>query len=335
MDLKFEEIVAQLKKNDFAKVYFLFGEEPWFADYITDYIVEHALKKEEKDFNLSILYGRDIDAMDIVHAARRYPMMAPRQVVIVKEAQNIKKFDPLISYLKAPAPSTVLVINYRDKFDQRSKVWKEFTPKEFITLETKKLYDNKAAQWITKYLKNKNLDIDPKATLMLVEHLGSDLSKIVKALDKLIVAVGPEVKTITSAHVDEYVGISKDYNTFELQKAIIYGNIVKANQIAHIFGQNPKETPIPAITGLLFIFFRNLLTYHVTPDKSQKNIATLLKIHPYFVKDYQTAARRFNWAKTRQVISLLREYDMRSKGFNNNSASEGELLQEMIFKIMH
>ena len=335
MNLKFEEIVARLKKKDFAPVYFLSGDEPWFADYITDYIINHALKEEEKPFNQTILYGRDISAMDIVHAARRYPMMAPRQVVIVKEAQNIKNFDPVVTYLEAPAPSTILVINYRNKFDRRQKLGKALNKKELISLETKKLYDYQAGPWINKYLKTRGLNIEPKATQMLVDHLGTNLSNIVKALDKLKIAVGPEIKTITPAQVDEYIGISKDFNIFELQKAIIYGDVVKANQIVRIFAQTPKETPIPYITGTLFSFFRKLLTYHVTSDKSQNNIASVLAVHSFFVKDYQTAARRFNWAKTRQVISLLREYDMRSKGFNNNSTSEGDLLQEMIFKIMH
>ncbi|MDN5292470.1 MAG: polymerase subunit delta, partial [Anaerophaga sp.] len=240
MELKFEDIDSQLKQGNFAQVYFMTGEEPWFADYITDYIAKHAIKEEEKAFNQTILYGRDITAMDIVHAARRYPMMAPRQVVIVKEAQNIKDFDPLATYLEAPAPTTILVINYRDKFDKRTKTWKALNKKEFTTLETKKLYDNQVGPWINKYLKSLGLDIEPKANVMLVDHLGTKLGNIVKALDKLKVAVGKDVKIITPQHVEDYIGISKDFNNFELQNAIIRGDVVKANQIVRIFGQNPN-----------------------------------------------------------------------------------------------
>lgn len=342
MSNNFKKIVDNLKKKVFAQVYFLSGEEPWFADFITDYIATHALKEEEKAFNQTILYGRDTNPMDIVHAARRYPMMAPRQVVIIKEAQHLKNFEPLVSYLKAPAPATILVINYRDNFDKRPKdkkaFYKELTQKKnenFVTLETKKLYDSQIGDWINDYLKSMGLTIEASATQILVDHLGTDLSKIVNALDKLKIAIGPQIKNITPEHVDKYIGISKDFNNFELQKAIINGNVVKAYQIARIFGKNPQKYPLTFTIATLFAFFRKLLTYHVTKDKSQHNLASVLKVNPFFVKDYHNAARRFNWAKTRRVISLLREYDLRSKGVNNNSASDGELLQEMIFKIMH
>jgi len=334
--MEFKEIVTQLKQGNFAQVYFLMGEEPWYSDYITEYIAKHALTEEEKAFNQTILYGRDVDAVDLVHAARRYPMMAPRQVIIVKEAQNIKSLEPLESYLNAPAPTTVLVINYRNKsLDKRTKLWKMLNKKEFVTLESKKLYDNQVGPWINKYLKSMGLDIDSKANMMLVEHLGTKLTNVVMALDKLKVAVGKDVKTITPKHVEDYIGISKDFNAFELQNAIIKGDVVKANQIARVFGQNPKEYPIQMTIGVLFGFFSKLLLFIATKDKSQQNIASVLGIRPFFVKDYQAASRKFNWNKSRHVISLLREYDMRSKGFNNNSATPGDLLQELIFKIMH
>jgi DNA polymerase-3 subunit delta len=274
--MKFEEIVSQIKQGSYAQVYFLVGEEPWYADYITDYIAAHALKEEEKAFNQTILYGRDVDAIDLVHTARRYPMMAPRQVIIVKEAQNIKNLEPLESYLKAPAPTTVLVINYRSKFDKRTKVWKMLNDKEFIGLETKKMYDYQLGPWINKYLKSQGLDIDQKATIMLVDHLGTNLSNVVKALDKLKVAVGRDVKSITPKHVEDYVGISKDFNSFELQNAIIKGDVLKANQIARIFGQNPKDFPIQMTIGVLFAFFSKLMLYIATSDKSQQNIASKL-----------------------------------------------------------
>lgn len=332
--MTFEQIVTQLKQGSFAQVYFLMGDEPWYADYITDYIAKNALTEEEKAFNQSVFYGSDVTAIDIVHAARRYPMMAPRQVIIVKEAQNIKDIKPLESYLNAPAPTTILVINYRDKFDKRTKVWKALDKKEFVTLETKKLYDNQLGPWIGKYLKTLGLDIDPKANMMLVDHLGTKLTNVVKALDKLKVAVGPSVKTITPQHIEDYIGISKDFNTFELQNAIVRGDIYKANQIARIFAQNPKEYPIQLTIGVLFAFFSKLMLFIATKDKSQQNLNSM-GIRPFLLKEYQGAARRFGWNKSRQVVSILREYDMKSKGFNNNSATSGDLLQEMVFKMMH
>jgi DNA polymerase-3 subunit delta len=332
--MTFEQIVTQLKQGSYAQVYFLMGDEPWYADYITDYIAKKALTEEEKAFNQSVFYGSDVTAIDVVHAARRYPMMAPRQVIIVKEAQNIKDIKPLESYLNAPAPTTILVINYRDKFDKRTKVWKALDNKEFVTLETKKLYDNQVGPWIGKYLKTLGLEIDPKANMMLVDHLGTKLTIVIKALDKLKVAVGTSEKTITPQHIEDYIGISKDFNTVELQNAIVRGDIYKANQIARIFAQNPKEYPIQLTIGVMFAFFSKLMLYIATKDKSQQNLNTL-GIRPFLLKEYQGAARRFGWNKSRQVVSILREYDMKSKGFNNNSATSGDMLQEMVFKMMH
>ncbi|WP_291861299.1 DNA polymerase III subunit delta, partial [Marinilabilia sp.] len=249
--------------------------------------------------------------------------------------KDIKKSpNPFEAYLKAPSPTTILVINYRDKFDKRAKIWKDLQKSGFVTLETKKLYDNQVGPWISKYLKTLDLEIDSKANMMLVDHLGSKLSNVVKALDKLKVAVGSGVKTITPQHVEDYVGISKDFNNFELQDAIVRGDVYKANQIAHIFAQNPKDYPIQMTIGLLFSFFSKLMLYVATKDKSQQNLSSL-GITPFRQKQFQPAARRFGWNKSRQIVSLLREYDMKSKGFNNNSATPGDLLQEMIFKMMH
>jgi len=336
--MDFEQIVAQLKKGDFAQVYFLSGEEPWYADYITDYIAQNAIKEEEKAFNQSVFYGADVNIVDVVESARRFPMMAPKQVVIVKEAQNIKDLkksdNALESYLRAPSPSTILVINYRDKFDKRSKVWKELKKKDFVTFESQKLWENQVGPWISKYLKSIGLEIDPKANTILVEHLGNKLTNVVKALDKLKVAVGTDVKTITPQHIEDYVGISKDFNNFELQDAIVKGDVYKANQIARVFAKNPKDFPIQLTIGLLFSFFSKLMLYVATRDKSNQNLGSL-GITPFRAKQFQSASRRFGWNKSRRIVSLLREYDMKSKGFNNNSATQGDLLQEMIFKIMH
>ena len=337
--MKFEDIVSQLEKGQFAQVYVLMGEEPWYADHITDYIARHALKDEEKDFNQTTLYGNDISAVDIVHAARRYPMMAPRQVVIIRETQHIKELSPLASYLEAPAPTTILVLNFRGKIDKRSKLWNTLKKKDFVvTLESEKLKEYQVGPWITDHLKKLGFSIDSKASTMLVEHLGNNLSNVIKALDKLKVAVGKDVSTITPEHVEEYVGISKDYNTFELQKAITQGNVFKANQIAGVFGKNPKTYPIPLVTGTLFSFFRKLMLFHVLMGSGQQNenaVAGKLGVPPFALKEYKAASRRFNWGKCRQSVSLIREIDMRAKGFNSESTSSEDLLKELIFKLMH
>ena len=337
--MEFKDIVSQLKKGQYAPFYFLSGEEPWYADYITDYIAENAIKDEEKDFNQTILYGSDVNAVDIVHAARRYPMMAPRQVVIVREAQNLKDLSPLATYLDKPASTTILVINYRAKLDNRIKLAQMLKKNSSaVYLVSTKLKEYQVGPWISNYLKSEGFDIDPKANNILVEHLGNNLSNVTKALDKLKVALGQGVSTITSEHIEEYVGISKDYNTFELQKAITQGDILKANKIARVFGQNPKTYPIPLVTGTLFAFFRKLMLFHVlnregiTEDRA---LAGKLGIPPFAVKEYKAASKRFHWAKCRQSVSLLREIDMRAKGFNNDSTSEIELLKELIFKLMH
>ncbi|MFW5754140.1 MAG: DNA polymerase III subunit delta [Marinilabiliaceae bacterium] len=337
--MKFEDIVSQLEEGQFAQVYVLMGEEPWYADHITDYIALHALKAEEKDFNQTTLYGNDINAVDIVHAARRYPMMAPRQLVIVREAQLIKDISPLSTYLEAPAPTTILVLNFRGKIDKRSKLWNTLKKKDFVvTLESEKLKEYQVGPWITNHLKKLGFSIDSKASTMLVEHLGNNLSNVVKALDKLKVAVGKDVSTITPEHVEEYVGISKDYNTYELQKAITQGNVLKANQIARVFGQNPKSYPIPLVTGTLFSFFRKLMFFHVLMRSGQNNenvVAKKLGVPPFAVKEYKAASRRYNWGKCRQSVSVIREIDMRSKGYNSENTPPEDLLKELIFKLMH
>ncbi len=334
--MTFDEILSQLKQGKFAPVYFLTGSEPWFSDYITDFIAQHALSEEEKAFNQTILYGRDTDVIDLIHSARRYPMMAPRQVIILKEAQDMDQLTKLESYLNAFAPTTTLVINYKYKnIDRRTTFWKSLQNKEFVVMESKQLYENQVAPWINRYLKSKGLTIEPKAEAILIENLGTGLTNIGLALDKLKVAIGPGQKNITASQVAQYIGVSKDYSAFELQNAIAGRDILKANQIAAAFGKNAKIHPIQANIGLLYAFFSKLMIYLSLPDKSSGNVASALKINPYFVRNYQTAAKHYNILKVKQTIAYLREYDMRSKGFNNNSTTPGDLLRELIFKIMH
>ncbi len=333
--MTFENIVSQLRQGNYAPVYFLSGEEPWYADYIADYIAKHALGEEEKAFNQTIMYGRDTNVIDLIHAARRYPMMAARQVIILREAQHLEELAKLEAYFNAYAPTTILVITYKYKsVDKRTTLWKSLKKKEFIIYESKKLYDNQVAPWINIYLKRFGMTIEPKATSMLVENLGTGLSNIIKALDKLKVVMGGS-KNITARQVEQYIGFSKDYNAFELQNAIVKGDILKANRIAVVFGKNTKTHPIQATIGVLFAFFSKVLLYQSLKDTSRGNVASTLKVPPNFVGDYQTAALKYPIPKTKQIISLLREYDMRSKGFNNNSATPGDLLRELIFKILH
>ncbi|ASB48198.1 DNA polymerase III subunit delta [Alkalitalea saponilacus] len=335
--MKFEELINKIKNEDFAPMYLLHGEEPFFIDKISETIQKHALKEEEKAFNETVVYGKDTDVVNLIHTARRFPMGSPRQVIIVREAQHLDKIDTLESYVKAPLSSTVLVLNYKyKKLDGRSKLAAAIKKnKSIVVFESAKLYDNQMGQWVNSYLKERGLTIEPKASVMLIEFLGLELEKVVQAADKLIVAMGPGNTHITSDHVAKNIGISKEYNPFELQKAIISKDVSRANRIIKAFGANPKDYPVPAITAILFNYFQKLLAYHYLKDKSKQVVASELKINPFFVTDYQNGARNYSGVKVAQIISILREYDMKSKGFGNTNTSHEDLLKEMIYKILH
>lgn len=335
--MKFEEIIQQLEKGVFYPIYFLNGEEPYFIDKIAEVAQKLALTDEERGFNETVLYGKDADVINLIHAAKRYPMGATRQLIVVREAQLLDKFDLLENYFKAPQPSTVLVICYKYKtLDKRTKAYTALKgQKQALIFESKKLYDNQMAQWIGDYLKSRSLTIEPKAIMMLVEFLGAELEKVVQAADKLIVAMGPGTTHITMDHVARNIGISKEYNPFELQNALIHKDVAKSNKIVKAFAANPKDFPVPVVTGVLFSFFSKLLAYYYLQDKSKGSVASALKINPFFVTDYQLAARNYKGVKVAEIISLLREYDMKSKGFGNVNTPGGELLQELVFKILH
>ena len=333
--MSYEEIIKELKSGTYRPIYFLMGEEPYFIDVISDYIAKHALSEADKGFNQIVMYGKDTDAIGITHAARKYPMMAQRQVVIVKEAQNIKEIEDLATYVEKPLNSTILVICYKYKsLDKRKKLGK-LVEKSGVLFESKKLYDNQIPKWIEGYAKSIGLSLDAKATLLLAEFLGSDLSGIVSSIEKLKVAVPQGTGVITADLIERNIGFSKDYNNFELQNALTNRDILKASKIVKAFSQNIKANPLQLTIVTLFGFFQKLLAYHYLPDKSQGAVASALKINPYFVKDYATAAKQYNARKVVQVISLLRQYDMKSKGFESASTDGGELLSELIFKIMH
>ena len=332
--MKYEQILGDLKNKIYYPVYFLTGEEPYYIDTISDYIEDHVLTDMEKEFNQNVVYGRDTDVLSIISMAKRYPMMANYQVVIVKEAQDVKDIEKLASYVESPLDSTLLVINYKYKKIDGRKSFAQAVKKKGVFFESKKIYDNQLGSWIKNYLEKRGYSITPKASAMLVEFLGTDLSKIVNELEKLTLNI-PEKAEINDAIVEQNIGISKDFNTFELQNAIGSRNILKANQIANYFAANPKDNPLVKTVSILNGFFGKLLIYQQLPDKSRNNAASALSVNPFFVKDYQVASRNYSKGKIAQIISLLREYDLKSKGVDNVSATDGELLREMLFKILH
>ncbi|HVN58630.1 MAG TPA: DNA polymerase III subunit delta [Bacteroidales bacterium] len=335
MAATFDEIMSDLRNRIYKPVYFLAGEEPYYIDYITDYIEEKVLPKSEKAFNQIVLYGEDTTVASIIETSRRFPMMSNHQVIIVKEAQSLKKIEDLAYYLEKPLASTILVINYKYKtLDKRTKVYK-LTDANAVYFESNRLRDYQVPAWIEKYLMVKGVRTSPDASAMLTEYLGTDLHKIVNELTKLLITLPEGKPVITTELIEKNIGISKDYNNFELQKAVGEKNIFKANQIARYFADNPKDNPINLTIASLFSFFGKLLTYHYLPDKSKNNVAAALKINPFFVRDYEIAASKYDARKTVNVISLLRTYDMKSKGFGDLSSPPGDLLKELIFKIMH
>ena len=332
--MNFESIISDLRNKKYAPVYFLMGDEPYYIDKITDFIADNVLSESEKPFNQVIVYGKDTDIATIIDTARRYPMMASYFVVIVKEAQQMKDIDDLIHYVEQPQPSTLLVIGYKYKIlDKRKKLYKSINEKGLL-FESKKLYEDKIPDWITGYLKSHNRTVEPKAAFILTENLGNDLSRIAGELDKLLITL-PDERHITSEHIEKYIGISKEYNNFELHKALGQKNIIKANRIIYYFSQNQKNNPLTVTITSLYYYFTRVMLYHTLQDKSAGNAASVLQVNPFFLKDYETAARNYSRNKLAEIISLLREYDMKSKGYESASIPEGELLRELIFKILH
>ncbi len=333
--MTFEDILKQLNEKKYRPIYFLMGEEPYFIDRITEHIADHVLTEEEKTFNQIILYGKDTDIPTVINTARRFPMISSHQVVIVREAQSLDKIEDLIHYVEKPLGSTLLVINYKyKKLDKRKKLFKALE-KNSILFESKRLYDDKVPPWINSYLRSRGKKIEPKAAVILTEYLGNDLGKIANELEKLIIVLKAEQDIITATDIERNIGISKDYNNFELNNALAQRNVLKANRIIQYFNANQKNHPLTLTITSVYFFFSRVLRYHFLNDKSSRNVASALKIEPFFIREYETAARNYNTAKTVRVISLLREYDLKSKGFGNVSAIPGELLKELIYKIIH
>ncbi len=333
--MTFKELITDLKNKIYRPVYMLHGEEPYYIDVISDYIEEHVLTDVEKEFNQSVLYGRDVDVATIVSNAKRYPMMANYQVVIVKEAQEVDKLEDLSAYIDSPVPSTILVICHKyKKIDKRKKFAKD-VEKKGVLFESAKMYDNQIPAWINDYLREKNYKITQDGTTMLADFLGTDLTKIVNEINKLILNTPPNTN-ITPEIIEKNIGISKDFNVFELQKSLGKKDILKSNQIINYFAANPRENPLVKISPILYSYFAKILTYHHIADKSNNNnVASVLGVSPFFVKDYTDAARSYPEAKLHQIIALIREYDLKSKGVGSVSAADGELMKELIFRILH
>lgn len=329
------KIINDIKAGNIKPIYFLMGEEPYYIDKITEYLENNLLTEDEKGFNQMVLYGRDTTIDEIVSNAKRYPMMAERQVVIVKEAQELSRtIDQLEKYAENPQPTTVLVFAYKYKtLDKRKKVTKTLD-KHGLVYESKKMYDNKVGEWIKRVLQGRGYGIEPKAMAMLVEFLGNDLSRIANELTKLEIIL-PKGSTITPNHIEENIGFSKDFNVFEFRKAIGEKNQFKAYQIANYFAQNQKDNPIVMTNGLVFSFFSALLQYHGLKDKSPGNTAKILKVSPYFVNDYIAAAHNYPMKKVSAIVGKLRDVDVKSKGVGANALPQGDLLKEMLVTIFN
>ena len=331
----FEQVFTDLRKKAFSPVYFLMGEEPYYIDLISDFIQNNILAEAEKEFDQTILYGKDVEISTVINAAKRYPMMGQQQVLIVKEAQLIKNWDDLVHYFKNPQNSTILVFCYKYGTPDKRKKWFVDLEKIAIIFESNKLRDYEIGPWITKYAKSKNVAIEDKAVAMLSEYLGTDLSKISQELEKLVITKPANMTSITPDLIEKNIGISKDFNVFELQAALINRDVLKANQIIRYFAENKKANPLVLVLSQLFKFFSDLMIFHYLPDKSQGPAASELKINPYFVKDFQKASQVFGAWKTMNIITYIRETDARYKGIDNPSTDESDLMKELIFKIMH
>lgn len=333
--MEFQAILQNLKKEIYHPIYLLQGEESYFIDELSDYIEKNVLSDAEKGFNQTVFYGKDSDALTIAESALRFPMMASKQVIIVKEAQSLAKIDTLTSYAEKPLESTILVLAYKYKnLDSRTKLVKAIK-KNGVVFTSKKLYENKIPNWIDAYLKGHNYTITPQAALLLTSYLGTDLSKIVNELQKLVIAV-KETNRITPEHIERNIGLSKDFNVLELQNALGEKNVLKANKIVQYFGSNPTLNPIQKTIAGLYFYFSKLFTYHFLKDKSERNVAAELRVHPFFVREYVAAAKRYSPTKLYEIMGILREYDMKSKGFNVSTMVEtGDLQKEMVYKILH
>ncbi len=337
-NVTFDSIMRDLEARKYSPVYYLMGDEPYYIDKIADYIAEHVLRPEERDFNQTILFGSDVSASLISDTARRYPMMSEYQVVIVKEAQNVKNTEALEKYFKAPMNSTILVMCHKNgTIDGRKKEYLKSIQAAGVLFESKKLRDRDLPSFIESYLKARKVSIDPKSTQMIADNIGADLSRLTGELDKVVLSLPEQDRRVTPQIVEDQIGVSKEFNGFELRDAIVNRNVYKANQIIKYFDENPKAGSIYSFLPLLFNYFQNLMiAYYAPNNKSQEGVAQWLEMRsPWAAKDYMTGMRNYTAMKVMQIISKIREIDAKSKGLDNPNTSPGELMKELIFYILH
>ena len=337
-NVSFDSIMGDLEARKFVPVYYLMGDESYYVDKIADYIAENVLKPEERDFNQTVLFGSDVNASQIADAARRYPMMSEYQVVIVKEAQNIKNTEALEKYFKAPMPSTILVLCHKNgTIDGRKREYVKAIQAAGVLFESKKLRDRDLPTFIEGYLKQKNVSIDPKSTQIIADSIGADLSRLTSELDKVVLSLPEKDRRVTPQVVEDQIGVSKEFNSFELRDAIVNRNVFKANQIIKYFDDNPKAGSIYSFLPMLFNYFQNLMIAYYSPNnKSQEGVAEWLELrNPWAAKDYMTGMRNYSGMKVMQIISKIREIDAKSKGLDNPNTPPGELMKELIFYILH
>ncbi|MCC6370305.1 MAG: DNA polymerase III subunit delta [Bacteroidia bacterium] len=351
-----DQILLDLKRRIFKPIYFLSGEETHYIDVLSDYIEHHVLEEADREFNQTVVYGKDVDLGGVLGLAKQFPMMSEHNVVIVKEAQNLKELNKsaggddegsskssnsansvsaqFLHYINHPQPSTILVFCFRNKtIDKRSAIAKALQ-KNAVFLESKKLYDNQIPEWIGAYVKEKGYTIGPKATFLMSEFLGNDLGKISNEVNKLLISL-PKGQEITVELVQDNIGISKDYNVFELQDALAKRDVLKANRIVNYFAANEKDHPAPMILVTLYGYFSKILKYHFLQDKSKFAAAGALGVNPFFIEGYSRAAANYSAAKLKQIFSYLKECDLKTKGVDNSTISNGELLKELVYKILH
>lgn len=331
---KYEDIIKDVKAKKFAPLYLLQGDEPFFIDEIAGLLEESVLTESEKAFNQTIVYGSDVDAAYIRDTASRFPMMASYQLIIIKEAQEIKKWDELEPYTNNPAQSSIVVLCHKyKKIDGRKKIV-SYIKKNGVIFESKKVYDNQLPSWIQSRLKSANLSIEPEAAMLMSEHLGNDLSKIANEVDKLKLHINAG-QIISLDHIQKHVGISKEYNVFEFQKALGQKDVFKANQIGHYFMSNPKNHNIIAVISVLYSYFSKLYKLHGSAESNNNILAGVLGVSPFFVSEYKQAAKHYPKQKIESIFHILLEYDLKAKGFHVDNLNNENLLKEMIFKILH
>ena len=334
-----EQVLKDIRQKKIQPLYFIHGDEPYYIELLADALEKAVVPAAEKSFNQFVVFGKDVEVGGVVNYARRFPFMADRQLVLVKEAQQVAGIDNkdknalLEAYALKPLPSTVLAICFQGNFDARKSLPKSFE-KNGVVVQSKKMYDNKLPDWVAEYIRSRGAKVSPKAIQMLVEYIGNDLKRMVSEVDKVLLNL-TVADEISAAVVEKYVGISKEYNVFELQKALTQRDVLKANRIANYLAANPKENPLPQVLIILYNFFSKILLVHTSRDKSEAGVAAVLGINAFFAKDYLLAARNYPVAHVAHVISALRHADNASKGIAAGAADGNAILRELVFKILH